>query len=398
MDKLQTHYDSIMQHELDSIVGDRDSLMQAEDSMQFVELDSIRELLYDSLYDAVYYELYSQSADANLDFGQLQLLSILSPAVYPLQDSIYRGTATANLVSMEIINISKTAYYKVGIRAKVPGFTETIPFTTIINAGQKDTLFVSPALIWENFSNLSEIQLSQIEYELFVIKNDKECPLWSGSADIEVEPVNMVPRAYPDKSGDFADLTPFFARWVQIPGDSIEEVVKSAIALHPTHKFVGYQNASHINDSISIVTAQVKAIYEAIQDRGINYVAGPISPAGQRVRTPEQTLKSRAANCIDGAILFAATLASVGIHPVIVIIPGHAFVGWKVWNDKNTLDFLETTMTWGDATFDEAVAYARDEFDEETTAGHFTDKSSQILDIVELQQSGITAFPVQLKY
>ena len=50
------------------------------------------------------------------------------------------------------------------------------------------------------------------------------------------------------------------------------------------------------------------------------------------------------ANCIDGTVLFASALENIGIEPLIVLIPGHAFVGWKRWTDSNVCGFLETTM------------------------------------------------------
>ena len=88
------------------------------------------------------------------------------------------------------------------------------------------------------------------------------------------------------------------------------------------------------------------------QDYKLLYTNAPLNfgkKAGQitqRVRLPIDSLKmgQTQANCIDGAVLFASILENVGIEPLLVIVLGHAFIGWRIWNDVNEYDFLETTM------------------------------------------------------
>jgi len=107
-----------------------------------------------------------------------------------------------------------------------------------------------------------------------------------------------------------------------------------------------------------LVIAQVKAIYLALQnDYDIDYVNSVISyPSGitQRIRLPQDTLKLGSANCIDGTVLFASALENIGLEPLIVLVPGHAFVGWRRWTGSNYAEFLETTMI-GNYSFKEAL-------------------------------------------
>jgi hypothetical protein len=80
----------------------------------------------------------------------------------------------------------------------------------------------------------------------------------------------------------------------------------------------------------------VQAIYLAIQeDLRVTYINPPPSFEGrrmlQRLRTPGQiVLRERQATCFDLALLFAACLEHIGLHPLVFLIRGHAFFGYFV--------------------------------------------------------------------
>ncbi|AWV89005.1 DUF4011 domain-containing protein [Bradymonas sediminis] len=71
--------------------------------------------------------------------------------------------------------------------------------------------------------------------------------------------------------------------------------------------------------------------YGALQELGFSYINPPASfeTAGQKIRTPEQLFNGRMGTCLDVTLLVAAALESVGLHPVLVLVHGHIFVG--VW-------------------------------------------------------------------
>jgi len=96
-----------------------------------------------------------------------------------------------------------------------------------------------------------------------------------------------------------------------------------------------------------IVAAQLSAIYRTIQKNGFNYVNAHISFApghSQRVKRPCDTIKLKGGNCIDGSVLFASCFETIGLEPIIVLVPGHAFVGVRSWSDSDHYLFIETTM------------------------------------------------------
>ncbi|MBK7078087.1 MAG: DUF3320 domain-containing protein [Myxococcales bacterium] len=79
------------------------------------------------------------------------------------------------------------------------------------------------------------------------------------------------------------------------------------------------------------VIAQAQAIYEALQARPITYSNPPASfeRVGQKIRTPEQVIGDQLATCLDITVALAACLELAGLHPLIVLVEGHAFPG--VW-------------------------------------------------------------------
>ncbi|MGQ0599022.1 hypothetical protein [Aquabacterium sp.] len=64
----------------------------------------------------------------------------------------------------------------------------------------------------------------------------------------------------------------------------------------------------------------------------------------QTIRPLSQSVRTQQANCIDGTVLFASILRKIGIEPMIVLIPGHAFLGFFTDAAQRQPRFLETTM------------------------------------------------------
>jgi hypothetical protein len=62
------------------------------------------------------------------------------------------------------------------------------------------------------------------------------------------------------------------------------------------------------------------------------------------VRFFDEALNSAQANCMDGSVVFASIFRKIGIDPVLVIIPQHAYMGFYTGHDKNELYCLETTL------------------------------------------------------
>lgn len=105
-----------------------------------------------------------------------------------------------------------------------------------------------------------------------------------------------------------------------------------ALTDDPIAGFDGYQGG-FAGDGVEAVRGQLRAIWTALQSTcRLDYVNPPPSYIGgvQRLRTPEEVLRARRGTCIELVLLLAACWEHIGIHPVILLIPGHAFTGYWV--------------------------------------------------------------------
>jgi hypothetical protein len=109
-----------------------------------------------------------------------------------------------------------------------------------------------------------------------------------------------------------------------------------AIADDVAQGFDGYQSVEAFpEDPAGALEPQVRAIWYALQhDYALRYINPPptFSESSQRLRTPNEVLTDGRGTCIDLALLIAACLELIGLHPVLFLLTGHAFVGY--WTDE----------------------------------------------------------------
>lgn len=126
----------------------------------------------------------------------------------------------------------------------------------------------------------------------------------------------------------------------------------------PSAGFEGYQcvpDDAIDEDALRGVDRQVEALWATLlHDWRLNYLNPPPSYSGeldsQRLRVPSMVLADRAGTCIDLALLFAACLELVDIHPVIFLLDGHALPGW--WRHRS---FQAEYQRMGAASYSEVV-------------------------------------------
>jgi len=171
-------------------------------------------------------------------------------------------------------------------------------------------------------------------------------------------------------SGTIFNLSAFIAAWItpHTKGLEIDRLIQQAKELHPQKMLIGYQGSPQTVEEMEKITGeQCKAFFQALKLKyNISYVDSSISFGwyerfrSQRIKLPSVTLQTGSANCIDGSVLLASALENIGIDPIVVLTPGHAFLGWRIWTGSDVLTFLETTMI-GHASFEEATRRGRDE-------------------------------------
>ncbi len=138
---------------------------------------------------------------------------------------------------------------------------------------------------------------------------------------------------------DKPDTWHYIPAFVNPYADGVLDVIDAADLLlkkivSPTSSFAGYD----VGDA-SFVNQQVQALFNCLRDDPfhLSYIAPPpvavYAPgdrlaSGQRVRTPTEVVERHRGTCHDLAILFASCMEQVGIYPLILLIPGHTFIGF----------------------------------------------------------------------
>ena len=160
------------------------------------------------------------------------------------------------------------------------------------------------------------------------------------------------------------------------------------------------------------VRAQVAAIYEALRSESLVYSAPPASyeKTGQRVRLVDKVLSEKLGTCLDLSVLMCSALEACGLHPLLLIQQGHAYVGcWLVdkYHYQTTGDDVSLISKWtsdgisemvvveatdltasGAVAFEEAVRHAENHLVADE------DRFVMFCDIYRCRLEGIRPLPV----
>ncbi|WP_300799239.1 DUF3320 domain-containing protein [uncultured Alistipes sp.] len=135
-----------------------------------------------------------------------------------------------------------------------------------------------------------------------------------------------------DQWGGIAVLPEMLAAFVTPNHPAIAPIIKRASEILGTWTESPALDEYQTRDP-NRVKKQMAAVYEAIAEQQIAYCSVPASfeESGQRVRLYDDILSYKLANCLDLSLLYAGCLEAVGIHPLIVVVRGHAFAGgWLI--------------------------------------------------------------------
>lgn len=154
------------------------------------------------------------------------------------------------------------------------------------------------------------------------------------------------------------------ARWVTPHDESVLKLVSSARRFAPNGRMPGYNiNAQRVQALPAQVRMQAEAVFKALKESGFSYVStiytfGGFTSASQRIRMPRETLTLDSANCMDISVAYASAIENLGMQPVLVIIPGHAFVGVRLGPSAVDVLYLDLTVL-PKGNFAQAIARAQ---------------------------------------
>lgn len=361
-----------------------------------------RKVLFDTLNGAsaqVLAEKGRKEKEAEESVGSVEVKPHLQFAVVPT--GIYRqfdvGEFPQELVKYAITN--KTGQdVKVSISTRIERYSDVASTNVRVKSGKVEYVSHSPVLILDEVNKIKDIEDATILHSFSFRVGGQERVEEIESEKVKLHPLTTMCWALQNvETYSVHNLENYIAAWVTPRSTLVEETLRMAADRHPEGYIVGYQGPEGISaqEKREIARAQVQAMYDTLKMEGkIKYIDsskisfGEAGSEMQKVRLPDETLKSASANCIDGAVLFASLIECASMNSVIVLVPGHAFVGWETWDDSDEYDYLETTML-GDYNFTEALNGGEDAFREALENGSFDRGEAKVVNIADARDLGI---------
>jgi hypothetical protein len=266
---------------------------------------------------------------------------------------------------------------EIRVQVFIEGYSDEASRVYRVSRGRPIDIPILPQLRHDAIAQLDEIR--PVTLRVIVEQTAPESRLIENRTEpIKLHARNTALLAVKGPDGRIVDLTDYLTAWVTPHKPEIEGLLRQAADYHPQKSFIGYQGATTLSEGAKVVREQAHAIFTTLKEKtSLRYINSPWNlgkQAGQitqRVRLPTECLApGGSANCIDGTVLFASLLELGNIDPLLVIVPGHAFVGWRVWRNVDRYEFLETTLIGYD-DFDKAQQAAQDQYDNALMNGYF---------------------------
>lgn len=257
-----------------------------------------------------------------------------------------------------------------GLRAsiEIPGYCATAAVKTVtIPAGGQEIIHLTPT-----FSDKLYRTSTRTRANIAIrIRGPTDTTIFETTKPVMIESKNTV---------QWTIKVPFDLACIMMPAfvttndknDRLEALLSRAKEHMFNRSLAGYQDMaaqaargqkSRLLTHNEITSLQFGALYEAARRLGVSYVNTPITFASghtQRVKYPAEVIAARSGNCIDLSIMFAAALEKLGMRPVIILVPGHAFIGvwsWKLASAGNQILVCDTAGI-GRISFGDGSAHA----------------------------------------
>jgi hypothetical protein len=264
------------------------------------------------------------------------------------------GAQAADYWPLATLSIANTATKPVLqiITAEVRGWSAELRLTAVIGPHEVRTFSLDPELLSKTYDN-GEIRSATLVVEV-------QDPA-TGRSFAQQRPVFLHSASDLFWGRKFANAQ-LLARWVTPHDDRVLKLVSESEHFVPGRHLRGYNLVPGIKLD-GQVRAQARAVFEAMRRSGISYVSsiytfGSYPDETQRIRLPRETLELSNANCIDVSVAFASAMENLGMKPVIVIVPGHAFTGVRMGPNSQEILYLDLTVL-PRGTFAAAVARAQ---------------------------------------
>ncbi len=334
---------------------------------------------------SVGYSYLAAAPEVQIDY---EAAEVIYPTLYSTMDSIVNFSATCENGEKEVF-----------VKVEVPGFTQA--YEQLVTLSEQLTqLYVRPPILMGELSLDSEKE-AQLNFTVteketgeillkksipIVIKSKYDFNLWEDEFGTYTSD-NFLAWLTPE-SGGVIELQRLAVDWISY-------YTSGAIS-----SIGGYQNIGGFeSDQLYMNTYyQVLAFQGAMSDlAGIRYNMTSFSTAqgiNQRVKLPDETMRTKSGVCIETALLMASAIQAADMHAMIILPPGHAQVAVETWRGSGEYFLIETTcLPLDDANVDYAIRYlTNDEWVEYIEDPYGTGESCYVLNCDFSVIFGMTGF------
>lgn len=265
---------------------------------------------------------------------------ILYPSLVLAMTHYSGGEETDDLFSVSLTSPTNNAVVRVVVDSTAFNYV-TILQEVMPKRGERYT-FV-PRIKWKYDALYRQRQQRAIDLSFTCYVNDEEVDV--KNLRLNMRSAGDCPLSMRDTAGGMHDFRWLFMGYVNEEHPIIDSILSSILEQNIVSTFTGYQRGS------SEVVKQMQAIWYYALNRGITYssiscTANPSKRAStQHIRFFDEVYNSRQANCIDACVFFASIMRKIGLKPVILVEPCHAYLGYYADKKRKDLRLLETTIT-----------------------------------------------------
>jgi len=270
------------------------------------------------------------------------------PALTSIAPADYWPIATLTMVNISSKPLVETVW------AEVHNWSIKTAQNINLAPNETRTIRINPELLPQAFEN-AEIRPATLEVRATTLGTDLA--------------YNETTRVYLHSASDFfwGDKfanAQFIARWVTPHAPAVLQLISSARNYVPRGRLAGYALPGGSGPAVAAqVKGEVRGVFEAMKHLHLTYVDsiytyGSFASSAERVRLPRETLSLNGANCIDMSVAFASAMENLGMEPVIVLVPGHAFAGVRLAHGSSQILYLDLTVM-PDGSFDAALQRAQ---------------------------------------
>jgi len=275
--------------------------------------------------------------------------------VYHLFGKVNTSGDPYHLFSVDVGNLDpKTKSLKVEL--EIPNVTERVTKSVTVEPGKTASVDFDPPLTSSfDVAKASADQSTTMNLKISSSEGGSDKSIAEMRLPVTLKERDFLPTCrFRDHDQAICEPTrELFSAWVTPKSKALESFMSAAQKRAPKGAF----------DANGATVPQVKAIYDELKERKASFVMDPDAFGeanhGQKTRLVPELLTSYNGQSLEGTLLYATMLESIGLKPFIVYMPGHALLAWRAGAGESLpsghdLFYLETTLTEG-ASFEDAM-------------------------------------------